>query len=160
MFQQPSEGDRVDMNELVGSLVLFYVHEIRQGINTPYGEKEAVSCAIHILDGAKGGEKFENALIFQGALIGSLRSAAGGEPVLARVGTGTAKPGQKPPFVLNPFTDADAALATTYIQNMAKPFQAPAANGTAAAPAKTEIDITGLDPAVVELLRKTGAIPA
>jgi hypothetical protein len=164
MFQQPSKGDQVDMNDLIGSLALFWVREVREGITTPYGDKEAVACDIHVLDGPKGGEKFENALVFQGALIGSLRNAAGGEPVLARVGQGVSKPGQKPPFVLQPFTDADAAVATNYIRGMPPPFQAPASNGTPApaapaAAAPVALDITALDAAVVELLRKTGAIP-
>ena len=168
MFQQPSKGDQVDMNDLIGSLALFWVREVREGITTPYGEKEAVACDIHVLDGLKGGEKFENALIFQGALIGSLRSAAGGEPVLGRVGTGLAKPGQKPPFVLNPFTDQDAATATHYISQLGKPFQAPAASSPATAAAApppapapdptTTVDISTLPPEVQELLRQTGAI--
>src|SRR6185437_4455375 len=106
MFQQPSQGDRLDMKDIVGSLILVWVRDYREGIVTPFGEKDAVACDVHVLDGAKGGEKFENTLIFGGALIGSLRSAAGGEPVLGRVGQGVSKPGQNAPWVLNPYTDA------------------------------------------------------
>ena len=164
MFQQPSQGDRVNVAELVGSLVLIWVKELREGITTPYGEREAIACDVHVLDGPKGGEKFENSLIFQAALIGSLRNAVNGEPVLGRFGQGVAKPGQSAPFILNPFTDADAAIATGYIQRMAKPFQAPASNGTtpppAAKPAPVALDVSTLDPAVIELLRQTGALPA
>jgi len=160
MFQQPSQGDRIDMNELLGSLVLIWVRELREGITTPYGDREAIACDVHCLDGPKGGEKFENALIFQGALIGSLRSAAGGNPVLARIGQGTAKPGQNPPFILLPYNDADAALATGYIQRMPKPFQA-AANGAAPAAeppppgGMTAEQFAALPPEVQELLRQT-----
>src|ERR1700675_4321869 len=100
MFQQPSQGDRVNIADLVGSLVLIWARDYRENITTPYGESDAIAADIHALDGAKGGEKFENTLIFQRALIGSLRSAVGGEPVLARIGQGTAKPGQSPPFIL------------------------------------------------------------
>lgn len=142
-FQQPSAGgDKVPVAELVGSLVLIYVRDYRQGITTVHGEKDAVACDVHVLDGPKGGEIFDNALLFQAALIGSLKPASGGDPVLARVGVGIGKPGQNPPFVLNPFTDADAQVAMGYIQRMPKPFQpaaaapaAPAAASAATAPA-------------------------
>ena len=168
MFNQPSAGgDRVDIKELVGSLVLVWVREVRENVPTPYGESDAVACDIHVLDGAKGGEKFENTLLFQRALIGSLRSFAGGEPVLGRVGTGIAKPGQSAPYILNDFTDQDAAVATGYIQRMKPGFKAPSSNGSTApsavpsAPAApVSLDISTLDPSVVELLRQTGVIPA
>ena len=105
MFQQPSEaGDKVPVAELINSLVLIWVREHRTGITTTFGEKDAVACDVHVLDGAHGGEVFDNALLFQGGLIGSLKSAAGGDPVLARIGVGVGKPGQNPPYILQPFT--------------------------------------------------------
>lgn len=135
MFQQPSQGgDQVKIPELLGALVLVYVREVREGITTPYGEKEAIACDLHVLDGPKAGEISENSLIFQGALIGALRGATGGDPVLGRIGQGTAKPGQSAPYILLPFTDADAAVATAWIQAHAQRFQpAPATGPTAAA---------------------------
>lgn len=136
MFQQPSQGDRFNASELLGSLCLFYVHEVRQGIITSFGEREAVSCDVHVLDGAKGGEVLENALIFQGGLIGSLRSAAGGDPVLGRIGQGIAKPGQTAPYILSEFTDADAALASGYI---AKRFQGASNGPTTTAPGAAQV---------------------
>jgi hypothetical protein len=126
MFQQPSQGDRLAMADVFGSLVLIWVREYREDIQTAYGEKDAIACDVHVLDGAKGGEKFEHTLIFGGALIGSLRSAAGGDPVLGRISQGVSKPGQNAPWIIQPFTAEDAALATSYIQRMPKPFQAPA----------------------------------
>jgi hypothetical protein len=177
MFQQPSAaGDKIPVPELVGSLVLIYVREYRTGIVTSFGEKDAIACDVHVLDGPKSGEVFDSALLFQGALIGSLRAAVGGDPVLARIGQGVAKPNQSPPYVLNPFTAADAAIATAYIQQMPKPFQAappasaPAAahNGApqvpapAAAPAPAAVpavDYASLPPEVQELLRQSGAMP-
>jgi hypothetical protein len=169
LFQQPSQGDRIDMSELTGSLALFYVHEVRQGIVTSFGEREAVACDVHVLDGPKAGESFENALIFQGALIGSLRSAGGGDPVLARISQGVAKPGQKPPYVLTEFTDADARLAETWIAQHKPGFQqagssspaAAAPSSAAAAPADNggTVDISALPPEVQELLKQSGAMP-
>lgn len=143
MFQQPSQGDRVDMKDLVGCLVLIWVRELRDGITTPYGESDAVAVDLHCLDGARGGEKFENTLIFQKALIGSLRGAVGGEPVLGRISLGVAKPGQSPPYILEPFTDADAAVATGYISRMAEPFQQ-AANGSPAPAAAADPPPSGM----------------
>ena len=170
MFQQPSQGDQVKVAELVGSLVLIWALELREDVPTAYGPSDAIAVNIHVLDGGKGGEKFENTLLFQKALIGSLRSALGGEPVLARIGQGVAKPGQSAPYILQPFTDADAALATHYIQQLGKPFQAPA-NPPAAAAAATPspaassataspitVDISTLPPEVQELLKQTGAV--
>ena len=177
MFQQPSAGgDKIPFADLVGSLALFWVREHRTGIITTFGEKDAVVADAHILDGPQAGTVYDNALIFQGALIGSLKPAAGGDPVLARIGQGTAKPGQNPPFILNPFTAADATTATTYIQRMPKPFQAPA-NGHAPAataapdPAAVmagEASPRGMTAAafaqlpleVQELLRQSGQVPA
>ena len=121
MFQQPHQGDQVKVAELLGCLVLVYARELREDVATTYGPSDAIVVDIHVLDGGKGGEKFENTMLFQKALIGSLRSAIGGEPVLGRVGQGVNKPGQSAPYILQPFTDADAALATGYIQRMASP---------------------------------------
>lgn len=171
MFQQPAEntGEKVPMAELVGALCLIYVREVRQGVTTQFGEKEAVACNWHVLDGPKTGEVYEDALIFQGALIGSLKGAAGGDPVLGRIGLGVKKPGQNAPYVLSPFTAQDAVLATAYIQRLPQPFQAPAATSPAAAaappaaapvPPAVTLDLSSLDPAVIELLKQAGQIPA
>lgn len=175
MFQQPSQGDRFNAAELLGALCLFYVHEIRQGIITAFGDREAVAADIHVLDGPKQGEVLENCLIFQGALIGSLRGAAGGDPVLGRIGQGVAKPGQSAPWVLIPFTDADAVNATAYL---ATKFKAPAGNeapatpapgatpqaatapaAPAQAPANGTVDVSTLPAEVQELLKQAGAMP-
>lgn len=148
MFQQPSQGgDKVPVAELTGNLVLILVREHRTGITTVHGEKDAVACDVHVLDGPQAGTVYDNALLFQGALIGALKPAVGGEPVLARIVQGTAKPGQNPPFILSPFTDQDVAIATPYWQQVqARQFQPPAtqqaqqagpANGAAPAAAAT-----------------------
>jgi hypothetical protein len=165
------------MQELIGALVLIKVTDYRTGLPTVHGEKDAVACDVHVLDGRHGGEVFDNALLFQGALIGSLKPAVGGQPVLARVGQGVAKPGQNAPFVLNPFTEQDAAIAGPYwAAYQAKQFQAPAAApapAPAAAPAAppapapaapangmTAAAFSALPPAVQELLRQSGQVPA
>ena len=169
MFQQPSQGDKFDVGQHTGRLCLFYVHEVRQGITTTFGEKEAVACDIQVLDGPDAGETFNDALIFQGALIGSLRRAAGGDPVLGRIAQGVAKPGQQPPYVLSEFTDADAKLAQAWITAHPKGIQQ-ASNGSpaatpattpapAAVPANGGVDYSTLPPEVQELLKQSGAMP-
>jgi hypothetical protein len=138
MFQQPSAGgDKVPMSDLVGALVLFQVRDYRTGIITSFGEKDAVACDVHVLDGGQAGTVYDNALLFQGALIGALKPAVGGEPVLARIGLGTSKAGQNAPYILIPFTDADAAVAGPYWQawqakHLRQPANGQPANGHAA----------------------------
>lgn len=178
-FQQPAQGgDKVPMAELVGSLALFNVTEHRTGIATVHGEKDAIACDVHVLDGAHGGEVFDNALLFPGALIGALKHAVGGGPVLGRVVLGTATAGQNPPYVLLPFTAQDAAVAGPYWAGVqAKGFQAPAAavptpaaaappaaatpSPAAASPATASpapagtVDLSSLPKNVQELIRQT-----
>lgn len=129
MFQQPRESSSAPVSEMIGSLCLFAVKEYRTGITTSFGEdKDAVAVDVHCLDGTHGGEVFTDSLLFQGGLIGSLKGAAGGEPVLARIGQAPAKPGRNPAYILLPFTDADAAIAGPYWASVqAAQFQAPAA---------------------------------
>jgi len=163
MFQQPpAGGDQVKVAELVGSLVLIYALEYKQGVSTVHGLSDVVSVDMHVLQGPKAGESYENTLIFQKALIGSLKAAVGGEPVLARIGTGIAKPGQTAPYVLQPFTPQDAAIATAWLQARSTAFQAPPAATAqpAAAPGTGEpIDLASLPPAVLELLKQSGQVP-
>jgi hypothetical protein len=171
LFQQPSAGgDQVKVNEIIGALVLVHVREYREGIVTSFGPSDAVAADVHVLDGAKAGESFENTLIFQKALIGALRSAAGGQPVLGRIGQGTAKPGQSPPYILQPYTEQDAALATAWINSRPQQFQPPATTPTgnghpAAAPVAPvaqpapAVDYSALPPEVQELLKQSGAMP-
>lgn len=188
MFQQPSQGgDQVKVPELIGALVLVYVREYRENITTSYGLSDAIAADVHVLDGPKAGESFENTLIFQKALIGALRGAIGGDPVLGRIGQGVAKPGQSAPYILQPFTAQDAAVATAWINSRPK-FQpaaapapvaapvapvppqaaAPAAVPAAATPSPAaaspatgngQVDISTLPPEVQELLRQSGAMP-
>lgn len=147
MFQQPSQGDKFVVADHIGALCLFFVHDVRQAINTGYGDKEAVACDVHVLEGADAGEIYSDSLIFQGALIGSLRRAAGGDPVLARIGQGVAKPGQNAPYILTEFTPQDAAKAEAYLTERAKRFQGSNGNGQPApAPAATPAPPGGLTP--------------
>lgn len=134
-FQQPSAGgDAFKPAEHIGRLVLIWAKDYRENIATSFGAADAICADVHVIDSPNGPEVFKNALLFQRALIASLRDAIGGDPVLGRIGQGTAKPGQSAPYILTPFTDADAQAATAYVESLPKPFQAPAAQQQAAAP--------------------------
>ncbi|MEV1201706.1 hypothetical protein [Microbispora rosea] len=139
MFKQPSgSGDVFKPADHLGRLVLVYALAFREQIPTSFGASDAVAADVHVIDAPGGPQVYNNALLFQRALIASLRDAVGGDPVLARIGQGVAKPGQSAPYVLNPFTDQDAAVATAYVNSLPKPFQAAApAQQTAPAPAAT-----------------------
>lgn len=182
MFNQPTQGSNFRVADHVGSLLLIYPREMREGISTSYGTADAIAADIHVLDGPDAPEVHENTLLFQKALIGSLRSAIGGEPVLARLGQGVAKPGQSAPYVLQQFSEQDAAVATAYVNNQpAAPApapqpqqqqapaqtaapepqnQAPAQPAAPAAPAQPQqagtVDIASLPPEVQELMRQMG----
>jgi len=166
VFQQPSQGDRFTVSEHTGALCLFFVHEVRQGLPTSFGDREAVACDVHVLEGKDAGEIFQDCLIFQGGLIGSLRRAAGGDPVLGRIAQGIAKPGQNAPYILSEFTDQDAAKAEAYLTERAKKFQG-TGNGQPASPAPqpappakaAAVDIASLPPEVQELLKQSGTVP-
>jgi hypothetical protein len=140
MFQQPRENSAAPLDEMIGALCLFVVHAYKTGINTSFGDdKDAVEVDLHCLDGRHGGEVFPGALLFQGALIGALKGAAGGDPVLGRLGQGQAKPKQNPPYVLLPFTGQDAAVAGPYWQaHTARKMQQPAAPAAPQAPVQQQ----------------------
>ncbi|MEV4458484.1 hypothetical protein [Microbispora sp. NPDC049633] len=136
MFKQPSgSGDVFKPADHLGRLVLVYALAFREQIPTSFGASDAVAADVHVIDAPGGPQVFNNALLFQRALVASLRDAVGGDPVLARIGQGVAKPGQSAPYVLQPFSDQDAAVATAYVNSLPKPFQAPAAQQAAPAPA-------------------------
>jgi hypothetical protein len=107
----PSAG--VDLDTLNGRLLLITVHSIETGINTTFGPKDAARCDIAILDGPDKGTEHSDTLLFPKVVVGQLRRS-NGNPVLARMGQGVAKPGQKPPWLLEAATEADVATATKY----------------------------------------------
>ena len=186
MFQQPSQGDQIKVAEHLGSLALIYVHEFREDFPTVHGPSDAVVADVHILDGATAGKSFGNTMLFNKALVGSLRSAAGGDPVLGRIAQGVAKPGQTAPYILQPFTDADAKVGMAWVEAHKPGFQqasngngtaAPKAGNGAASPAAatpspaaaspatgnsaiTPEAFAALPPEVQELLKQSGAVPA
>jgi len=133
-FSQPASASKFKPADYQGHLLLVYPTEYRTGIRTDYGESDAIAARVVVLDGADGYEEHDNVLFFQSALIGTLKPSVGnGKPVLGRLGRGTSKPGQSAPFILTPFTEADAQVARAYFSQ--DQFEAPAAKAPAAKPA-------------------------
>lgn len=117
-FSQPASPSKFRPADYQGNLLLVYPTEYRTGIKTDYGDSDAIAARVVVLDAANGVEEHDNVLFFQGALISTLKPSVGSsKPVLGRLGRGTSKPGQSAPFILTPFTEADAKTAREYFAN-------------------------------------------
>jgi hypothetical protein len=116
-FSLPSSsaGDRVDLKELNGALLFIEVKELHLGIATAFGPSDAVTCNVAVLDGAKKGETFQDTMLFPKILVSQLKPSIGAAPVLARLGQGTAKPGQSAPWVLTGPTEAEIQTGRKYL---------------------------------------------
>jgi len=147
-FSAPSNNtESVKVADLNGHLLILEPIEFKTGIQTVHGEADAIEVRINDLD---TGFNHESVLFFNVALKNALKNKIG-QKVLARISTGTAKPGKSAPWILIDATgDADAvAKANAFIGNAGAP--AP----VAAAPASANIN----DPAVQALLAQLGAKP-
>lgn len=114
-FSDPATADRLPLDDLKGRLLLFVVHAVESGINTAFGETDAVRCDVVCLDGGDKGHRWDNTLIFPRVLRGQL-SPRVGEMVLGRLGHGVAKPGQSPPWTLTAASDDDKVTASRYLE--------------------------------------------
>ncbi len=111
-FAEPSNGDALPLDELLGSLLIIVAHEQIEGISTAYGSANAVKADVHVVDGQLAGSVYSDTLIFPKILQSSVRRQIGtGTPVLGRLGKGQAKPKQSPPWVLEAPNEADVAAA-------------------------------------------------
>ena len=114
-FRDPTTGgDKLPLDELKGSLLLFSVHEQMGEMQTSFGPATPIRADVAVLDGARKGEAFADALIFPRVLQGNLRGAIG-EMVIGRLGKGTAKAGQSAPWILEAATDADKQVGEKYL---------------------------------------------
>lgn len=113
-FAAPSSGDILAPDTIIGHLLIIRPTEHATGINTTFGEKDGIRADVCVLtqldDHGQPGKVYRNILWLQGKLTGSLKSQIGAL-VLARMSTGTPKPGQKPPFELNSALEDAAAVA-------------------------------------------------
>lgn len=104
----------LNFEELKGRLLLISPAALESGINTNFGEKEAVRADVVVLDGPDAPDEYTDTLIFPKVLIGQLRGKVG-QKVLGRLNQGTAKAGQKPPWLLDEATDADKKIGVAYL---------------------------------------------
>jgi hypothetical protein len=148
-FSAPSNNtESVKVADLNGHLLILEPIEFKTGIQTVHGEADAIEVRINDLD---TGFNHESVLFFNVALKNALKNKIG-QKVLARISTGTAKPGKSAPWILVDATgDADAvAKANAFIAGSPAVASAPATP-----PASANIN----DPAVQALLAQLGAKP-
>ena len=118
-FGDPGERSSFKLADHEGALLLITPRSLEEGIETAYGESDAIKADIVVLTKTNGKaldepEVHEGALIFQRVVIGQLESAIGKRMVLGKVGRGVAKKGQSAPFLIEKADDDDKALAREY----------------------------------------------
>lgn len=163
LFQQPSQPGQFALKDYLGRLVLFTVHAHEADIQTAFGVSDAIRADVVVLDGADAPEEIADALIFGRAVVGSLKGNVG-QQVLARIGQGTARPGQSAPWVLNAYSDTDAQVATDYVtRKAAGGMKQPGPSGPTAVPSPAAADspeakllAAGYDQAKIDGLKANG----
>lgn len=128
----PPPGEGISWPDLQGRLLLIEVTAHRAEIKTAFGITDAVEADVAVLDGPDAGTEHRAALVFPKVLKGQLQRAGIGAKVLGRLGQGTAKPGQDPPWLLEPGSAEDEALGMRWInrpQAQTAPSAPPAPQG-------------------------------
>lgn len=109
-FSQPAAGGGIEWASLNGCLLIIQPTENTDPITTVHGPQTAVRANVIVVDGPIAGTTHEDILVFPRVLKSQLSSRIG-QNVLGRLGQGQAKPGQNPPWNLQPGTAADEAAA-------------------------------------------------
>lgn len=138
MFNQPgtASGDKLDLDQLTGRLLLIYPKEQKTVPTQAFGPKDALVADIVVLDGPAAGEELRDAFIFPGYMIGQLKQYIGNpNPALGRVAKGQGKPGQQAPWVLDDYVlGVDDVVATQWLNAHPKGFNSPGTGHTTVAP--------------------------
>ena len=125
-FDTPAPpGSGITWQELLGALIMVEPVAQETGIKTAYGDADAVRADVVVLDGPEPGRQYLDTLVFPKVLAGQL-SRSIGKKVLGRVGQGTAKPGQSPPWMLLEASEADVAVGQAYLASRAPQSAQPA----------------------------------
>ena len=126
-FASGAGSSGANITDFEGSLLYIIPKEFHnskkgEGIMTQdYGEKDAVTAEIHVLDGDHKGEVHDNVLVFQGRLLGALRPQVGKRPYVGRLGKGSEKvKGNFPWEFSKELTDKERKLAREYHDNLPK----------------------------------------
>lgn len=164
MFAQPaSGGGQFSMKDNLGRLVLLTVKSFEEKIPTSFGDTDAISADVVVLDGPNAPEEIDDALLFGRALVNSLKHNVG-QQVLGRIGQAAAKPGQNPAWILIAHNDADAQTATDYVtRKAAGGMKQPGPSGPTAVPNPASADspeakllAAGYDQAKIDGLKANG----
>lgn len=121
MFSTPSApSGGITWADHKDALLLVEPHSFEPGVQTSFGDADAVKADVHVLEGAGAGESYTDTLIFPKLLVSQTKGAIG-EKVLGRLGQGQGKPGQSPPWILNEATAEDITKAEAWVKDHAKP---------------------------------------
>ena len=119
-------GSGINWQDLLGMLLMVEPIAQESGIKTAYGESDAVRADVVVLDGPEPGRQYLDTLVFP-RVLGQQLSRSIGKKVLGRLGQGTAKPGQSPPWMLLEASEQDIELGQRYLASRAQQVTAPAA---------------------------------
>lgn len=97
-----------------GALLIIEPLSFEQGIQTAFGDADAVKANVYVLTGPDTAEEYPEALIFP-KLLASQAKANIGKKVVGRLAQGQAKPGQSAPWMLDPATPEDIEKAKGYL---------------------------------------------
>ena len=120
-FSGPASASGVKITEFEGRLLLITPTSYEEGIDTAYGEKDAVKANLVVIDedNPANSEQHEGILMFQGRLIGQTKPFVGKGLVLGRLGKGEAKKGQSAPWMLLDPSDDEKKIGRAYLASVA-----------------------------------------
>lgn len=122
-FSDPGERSNFKLADHEGATLMFTPRSLEEGIETSFGESDAIKADIVVLTKTNGKplaepEEHEGALIFQRVVIGQLESKIGKGRVVGTIGRGVAKKGQSAPFLIEVATDEQKDLARAYLKSI------------------------------------------
>lgn len=111
-----SNGDKFRLSDHVGTTLAITVQSVEEEVNTKYGLKDAIKADVTIVDGLMAGMDFGDVLLFQAAVVNSLRDFVGDdEPVVAKVIETTSKSGNTYLGLAAPSADAWDKAQALYV---------------------------------------------
>jgi hypothetical protein len=126
MFATPSApGGGITWADHKDALLLIEPLSFEAQVSTAFGAADAVKANVTVIEGAGAVATYDETLIFPKLLVSQTKSSIG-QKLLGRLGQGSAKPGQSPPWLLNEASAADIAKAEAWVAQNAQPAMASA----------------------------------
>jgi hypothetical protein len=123
MFDGPASRTDVRITDFEGNLLLVKPLQVDKDIPTVFGDANATTCDLIVLDGEHAGEQHKGLMLFQKALQAQLADRVGsGRMLLGRLGKGVAKPGQSPPWLFTDPTEEERGMARAWVAKNIPPF--------------------------------------